>query len=168
MNTLVEHGQWRAVEMHMTPDKIEWLWHGMTKYRTLFSDFTRGDIQNFYNLISLRDSFWIEVLDQNDKIIGVIYWTSMSQVIDADVHLIFFDRKPAEKLVLCKKVATWFFENNPQCNRMTATLPIIYSASVRLAQRIGFKREGRKRQSIMMRGKMEDELILGLLNKEII
>ena len=163
---LVEDGQWKAHEMVMTPEKTAWLWNEMKKYRTLFSDFTRGDIQNFTDLIMLKDSFWIEVLDSSERTIGIIYWTGMNRIIDADVHLMFFDRRPAEKVNLCKLVAKWFFDNNPQYNRMTATLPVIYHATIRLAGKIGFRREGKKRESQMMGTKMVDELIFGLLAKE--
>ena len=164
---LVDGGQWQVYELELTLEKTKWLWEQMQRYRTLFSDFTRGDVQNFYDLISLRDSYWAEVVDEQGQTVGMIYWTGMSKIIDADVHLMFFDRKPAEKVALCKDVAKWFFGEFPQYHRMTATLPIIYHATIRLAGHIGFRREGRKRQSQMMGGKKVDELIFGLLSSEI-
>lgn len=165
---LVESGEWRAHEMVLTLEKTDWLWKQMKRYRSLFNDITRGSEENFAALIALEDSFWIEVVNQQDECVGIIYWTNMSKLIDADVHLMFFDRKPAEKVELCREVARWFFTNNPQINRMTATLPQIYYATIRLAGKIGFKCEGRKRESQMMSGKMQDEFIFGLLAKEIL
>lgn len=164
---LVDCGKWKVHELELTAEKTKWLWDQMQKYRTLFSDFTRGDVQNFYNLIALRDSLWLEVVDENQQTIGMIYWTDMSKIIDADVHLMFFDRRPAEKVELCKDVARWFFKEFPQFHRMTATLPVIYHATIRLAGHIGFRREGKKRQSQMMGGNKVDELIFGLLSSEI-
>ena len=165
---LVEFGQWRAHELVLTLDKTDRLWQQMSTYRTLFNDFTRGDVENFYNLISLHDSYWLEVVGQDDNMVGVIYWTNMAHMIDCDVHIMFFDRRPAEKTEFCIEVAKWFFRNNPGCNRMTATLPILYHATIRLARRIGFRIEGKKLESQLMDNKLVDELILGMLAREIL
>jgi hypothetical protein len=165
---LVESGQWKVHEMVLTLSKTEWLWKQMKRYKSLFNDITRGSEENFASLIALEDSFWCEVINQSGECVGIVYWTGMGKLIDADVHLIFFDRRPAEKVELCKEIARWFFKENPQANRMTATLPQIYYATIRLAYRIGFKHEGRKRESQMMGGKMVDEFILGILAKEIL
>jgi Acetyltransferases, including N-acetylases of ribosomal proteins len=165
---LVCSGSWRAYELELTADKIKWLWDEMSHYRSLFNDLTRGDITNFCAVMTLEDSFWLEVTDQEDNIVGLIYWTNMSQVIDTDAHVMFFDRKPAEKVALCREAAKYFFLHNPQCNRMTATLPIIYHASIRLAKKIGFRQEGVKRQSQLMGHKYVDEVIFGLLASEIL
>jgi hypothetical protein len=160
---VVEFGQWHAVEMLMTHEKIGWLWKEMQKYRTLFSDLTRGDIENFTNLILLPDSVWLEVMTPDNQLVGIIYWTGLWKVTNVDVHIMFFDRKPAEKVELCKEVARWFFAENPQCNEMTATLPIIYHATIRLAKKIGFVRKDYMYSSVQMGGKLVDEIVLGLL-----
>lgn len=185
---LVESGKWKAHEMVMTLPKVEWLWEQMKRYRTLFNDLTRGDLENFTAIITSNDSFWIEVMNEKQECVGIVYWTGLNRIIDADVHymffdwrwvtprkvteadvhLMFFDRRPAEKVELCKEIAKWFFRENPQVNRMTATLPEIYHATIRLARRIGFKHEGKKRQSQIMGGKFVDEFVLGLLAEEIL
>ena len=36
------------------PEKVTWLWGEMTKYRTLFNDYTRGSYENFVNLITFK------------------------------------------------------------------------------------------------------------------
>jgi hypothetical protein len=151
----------------MTLEKIKWMWDEMNHYRSLFSDLTKGSAENFYNVLMLPDSFWLEVVDKDDKMVGVVYWTGMGQVIDCDVHIVFFDRKPTEKIPLCKEIAKWFFTAFPSYNRMTATLPEFYHATIRIACRIGFKREGKKRQSQLMGGKYVDEIVFGLLASEV-
>lgn len=151
----------------MTLDKIRWLWSETGRYRTLFNDLTRGDVNNFYTVMTLPDSFWLDILDDQDHLVGMIYWTDLAQMIDANAHMMFFDRKPAEKVELCKAVAKWFFSYFPQCNRMTATLPEIYHVTIRLTRKIGFIEEGRKRKSQLMGGRFIDEVILGLLASEI-
>lgn len=165
---LIQHGKWHVVELELTLEKMKWLWDEMRKYRSLFSDLTRGSAENFYAVMSMKDSFWLEVLDDQEQTIGLVYWTGLSQLIDCDVHMMFFDRKPSEKLGLCKEIAKWFFVNFPQYNRMTATLPITYYATIRLARKVGFAWEGKKRESQLMNKQKLDEVILGLLASEIL
>lgn len=152
--------------MIFSHEKIGWLWMQMQRFRTLFSDITKNDADNFYNLLILPNSYWIEILDSENYIIGVVYVTGMQQVVDADVHLMFFDRRPAEKVELCKKIAGWLFDTF-HFHRLTATIPMIYYATVRLAEKIGFVHEGRKRQSQLMGSRWVDEVILGLLYSEV-
>lgn len=165
-NCILVHDRWEVRELALTLEKTKWLWDEMCRYRTLFSDFTRGDAGNFYDLVNSPGSLWLEILD-GKRTIGLIYWTGLQNVIDADIHLIFFDRKPAEKAELCKAIGRWFFREFPGCIRVTATLPVIYHATIRLAERIGFRKEGCKRKSQLMGGKYVDEVILGLLFEEL-
>lgn len=164
---LIEHDRWRVRELVLTPEKLQFLWEEESKFRSLFSDLTKGDFENYMAVCTDPQSYWLEVIE-GPQTVGLVYWTGMQAVIDVDVHVTFFDRKPAEKLDLCKTIARWFFEHNPQVHRMTATLPIIYHATIRLAEHIGFRREGLKRQSQLMGGKRIDEVILGLLATEIL
>src|SRR4051812_46261694 len=99
------------MEMQLTPEKMKWLWEEMNRYRTLFSDLTRGDVENFYDLMTSATSLWLEIYEnvyldgmQQTKFVGIAYWTGMNNLLDADAHLIFFDRKPAEKAELCKEI----------------------------------------------------------------
>lgn len=172
-NCVLEFERWRVVEMQLTPEKLKWLWEEMNRYRTLFSDLTRGDVSNFYDLITSPNSLWLEIYEDlapvslQHKMIGIAYWTGMQNLMDADAHLIFFDRKPAEKADLCREIIRWFFKHNPEFHRMSATLPHIYHATIRLAKKIGFKIEGRRRQSQLMGGRRIDEVMLGLLASEV-
>jgi hypothetical protein len=135
---------------------------------------TRGDAGNFYDLINTPGSLWLEILEVSKpgpdmvktETVGIIYWTGLQNVIDADIHLIFFDRKLADKTELCKQIGVWFFKEFPGCIRITATLPEIYHGTIRLAERLGFKWEGTKRKSQLMGGKYVNEVILGLLFEE--
>jgi hypothetical protein len=163
---ILEYDRWKVYELALDLEKLKWLWDEMQKYRTLFSDFTRGSPENFYEVVKLEDSLWLDIRE-GDKTIGIGYWTNLANVIDPEVHLMFFDRKPAEKVALCKEVLRWFFKEFPGAVRMTATLPEIYHATIRLAKRIGFRFEGKKRRSQLMGGRYVDEVILGLLVEEL-
>lgn len=163
---LVQHDRWWVRELILTPEKLQFLWDEESKFRSLFSDLTRGDFDNYLAVYMDPNSIWVEVMD-GPQTVGIICWMGMQTVIDVEAHITFFDRRPAEKLELCKKLARWFFEKNPQVHRMSASIPIIYHATIRLAEHIGFKREGLKRQSQLLGGKRIDEVLLGLLATEM-
>jgi RimJ/RimL family protein N-acetyltransferase len=167
-NTLIaEHGPWKVRHLSLTLERLQQLWEKLSTYHSLFSDMTRGDTKNFEIILLSQDSFWMEVVDEDEELIGVMYLTNTQRLIDADVHIVFFDRKPAEKARLCQLTMEWIFRQFAY-RRLTATVPSIYYAVIRLAKHIGFKEEGRKRESLLMGNKWVDEQILGILRSEVL
>lgn len=160
---LIEHAHWRVREMLFDSEKIKWLWDEMQKYPTLFSDLTRGNVEVYKALIQNPYSYWLEVLSEDDQTLGILYVTDLYRMIDANVHLIFFDRRAVEKTELVKDMLRLVFDKFPSLHRITAVVPSIYHATIRLAKRVGFKQEGIKRQSQLIRHEWCDEFILGLL-----
>ena len=164
---IAEFDRWKVQELLITPDKIAWIWEEMNKYRSLFSSLTKGDLANFTRLFVQPDSLWFEVLDEHEDIVGLLYVMQLHKVIDCEVHILFFDRKPAEKVLLCKQVVAWVFERYP-LRRMTAIVPSIYYRTIKLAKNIGFREEGRKRDAVLLGNKWVDEIILGILRHEVL
>lgn len=164
---LIRLAPYDVYEMRFTLEKAKWLWDEMNKYRTLWNDFTRGDFDSWYALIVAKDSYWLEVW-KDDLIVGVVYWTDIAQISDVQVHAMFFDRDLAGKTEICQRIAWWFFLTFPECHRMTATVPAIFHSTVRLIKRMGFKEEGRKRESLLMYGNRVDQMIFGLLASEVL
>lgn len=164
---IAEFDRWRVQEALFNPEKVAWIWTEMNKYKSLFSDLTRGDIAGFSGMLAQPDTLWFEVLDENDEIVGLLSIMNLRRVIDCEVHILFFDRRPAEKMLLCRQVVAWVFEHYP-LRRMTATIPSIYYRTIKLAKNIGFKEEGRKRESQLMGNKWVDEVILGILRYEVV
>lgn len=163
---LITHGPWRVRELQLIPGKAKWLWEEMQKQKSLFSDFTRGNVELFIDLLEDPYSFWLEVIDENDSTIGIMYLTELNQVTDANIHLMFLDRKASEKAELVKEMVELVFKRFSSLNRITASFPEIYHATIRLARRAGFVEEGRKRQVTIMGGKPQDEMIFGILAQE--
>lgn len=158
---------YEVFEMHFTLEKAKWLWTEMNKYRTLWNDFTRGDFDSWFAILTAKDAYWLEVTKDGETV-GVVYWTDMIQIVDVQVHCMFFDRNLANKVEVCQRIAAWFFITFPECHRMTATIPAIFHATSRLLKRVGFKEEGRKRQSLLMHGNRVDQMIFGLLASEVL
>lgn len=154
-------------ELGLYPQKLRFIWEQIQLFKALFSDMTRGDFDNFKRMILSKESFWMEVVDDKDRLVGIMYLTNTQWVIDADVHIIFFDRQLSEKAPLCKLVLQWVFENFPY-RRLSATIPAIYFATIRMAKKAGFKTEGIKRESQLIGNKWVNEELLGILRSEVI
>jgi hypothetical protein len=61
-SVLIRLAPYDVVEMKFDYETAKWLWVEMNKYRTLWSDFTRGSFHSWYMTISATDSFWLEIL----------------------------------------------------------------------------------------------------------
>jgi len=164
-NELFTVDRWTVREVELTPEKTDAIWQMLKKYKTLFSDLTRDDPQNFVKIITDKDTMWFEVIEY-DVIVGIIWFGEMWKITDCEAHMVFFDRQPSEKVGVCKEMVKWMFANFP-LHRITVAPPAIYHATIRLLEKIGLKREGCKRQSVLIGGKWNDQLIYGILRNEI-
>lgn len=163
---LVKFDKWEMYEMVLTPPKVEWLWREHQKYPSLFSDLTRGNLDNFIAAMYAPNTFWTE-LYEGDTLIGLLYLVNMHQVIDCDCHVLFFDRKTKDKIALCREALRWVFKEF-RFHRVSAQVPEIYHATLRLVKGIGFKQEGLRRETLLIGGKWVGEIQFGLLSSEML
>lgn len=164
---IAEYDHWRVRHLELTPEKIQFIRERFEATRAMYSDLTMGDPLLFDIILFNRDAFWMEVVDENDIVVGLIYLTNTQWLIDADVHIVFFDRKLSEKAPLCELVIKWLFTNFVY-RRLTAVIPSIYFVTIRLAKKLGFKEEGIKRESQLIGNRWVDETMLGILRSEVI
>lgn len=165
MAEILKVDRWTVRECELSPQKVDALWLQLQKYRTLFSDITKGDKSNFIRVITAPHTMWFEVVEY-DVIVGIIWFGELWQVTDCVAHMVFFDRQPSEKIELCKAVVRWMFDNFP-LQRMSVTPPAIYHATIRVLEKIGFKREGCKRDAVLLGGKWNHQLLFGILRHEV-
>lgn len=166
-NPVVVSGKYSAVELVLTQEKVTWLWNQFNQYRTLFSDFTRGDLDNFINVLILPRSYWLEIRDDaTGKSIGIIYLTDITSPTESICHVVFFDRNLSEKVPLCKDLMRYVFHKFG-FHRLTAIVPDIYHATIRLAEKVGFKREGLVREALLIGNQWRDEIHFGILQSEV-
>lgn len=151
--------------MTMTWPKLLLLWGQLKRFRTLFSDLTRGDLENFIRYVSNRSTFWLEIW-KDKELVGIVTLEDMHLVVDAEAHVLFMDRDLAEKVPVCRAIISWLFTTFP-LKRLTVQVPSMYYATIRLVRNLGFKSEGKKRQAVLIGGKWLDVYVLGLLREEV-
>jgi RimJ/RimL family protein N-acetyltransferase len=155
--------RWSVAPLELEQRGLAELWLKLQSYPTLFSDSTRGDLRAWIDLLRAPDTIWFDV-SEGEESVGLIYFRLQDD--DAEIHPIFFDRKPAEKCGLLKFVCKFVFDSLPVIERISASVPEIYHGTSRLAIKTGFKWEGKKRQAVKLNGKRFDVNLYGLLRAE--
>jgi RimJ/RimL family protein N-acetyltransferase len=165
-DVLFEVDKWQVRELSgLSPDKVDALWQMLQKHKTLFSDVTAGNKENFVQALIAPNTMWFEVREEG-VLVGVIWFGQMYEVTDCLAHMVFFDRRPAEKLEVSREMMRWMFKSFP-IHRITVMPPVIYYAVIRLLEKLGMRQEGRKRESVLLGGKWVDQLIFGILRTEV-
>lgn len=159
------YDRWTARDLALSPEKFEAVWELLSRHKTLFSDITRGDEDNFIFTVLQRNSFWFEVVEY-DTVVGIIWFGDLHQIVDCSAHMVFFDRRPAEKIHITKKVVQWMF-NNTAIHRVSVPIPSIYHSTIRLLGRMGFKHEGTKREALLLGGNWVGQCIYGITRPEV-
>lgn len=159
--------RWTVYEMDLNLQKVDAIWKQLKKFKTLFSDLTRNNPSSFARAVMSPDMMWFEVRNELGDLVGIIYFDELYRITDCRAHLMFFDRKPAEKCELMRELMKWMFNRFP-LHRMTVEPPVIYHAVVRLLKRLKFTEEGCKRESMLIGGKWNDQFIFGITRGEVI
>lgn len=154
--------RWELQPLSMDIRHLAELWIKLQSFPTLFSDATKGDIQNWISLIQDQSFVWYEVFEKGTDV-GLVY--VQLQDGDADLHIVFYDRKPAEKKDLVRFFCGFLFDSIPDLVRISCVVPAPYFGTCRLASAIG-RWEGTRRQAVSIGGKRVDVHLYGLLRDE--
>ncbi len=164
---LFHKGKWSVRDLALTLDKARDLWEKYNEHRTLFTDLSKGNLENWVRFITDPDSFWLELVDtETGETVGLMYFRGMEQIVDIEMHAVTFDRKPAEKLELVREIIRWMFANFP-INRITAPTASIYFSTKRLLERAGLTHEGVRREALLIGGKWVDRVWYGITRSEV-
>ena len=161
----IEIEKWTVHELELTPEKLNSMWEMLQRYKSLFSDHNRGDKEGWVNYITSPDTYWLEVCEDGIPV-GMIYFEGFDKGTELLGHMVYYDRKPAEKLEVTRAILQFMFENFP-IQRVSVEIPHMYYATDRLLGRLGFRKEGRKRQAVLLGGSWKDTILYGLLRSDI-
>ncbi len=157
--------------MTLDPDNIKRFWTESSKFKTLFSSSVQS-FEEFMNLIidggydgmtpTSKGLFWVV-----DDFVGMFYMTRIEVGKDALVHYSFFDRRHKGRYELVYEMLKYVFQRY-QFNRLSVEVPLYaYKNTSQFVERIGFKKEGRKRKASMYDGELFDVSLFGILRSEI-
>lgn len=169
---ILQVGPWNVREMVLSWEKVESLWLMMQKHKTLFSDLTRNDFSNFFKAVTQPKTLWFEIWQAalpapgDEVLVGMVWLSEIEMTVDGTAHMVFFDRQPAEKKMVCRELIKWVFRQYP-LHRVTVTPPEMYHATHRLLEALGFTKEGVKREAVLIGGRWNDIRIYGLTRSEV-
>lgn len=157
--------KWDVYQLELTPEKLDNMWATFQKYKSLFSDHNRNDKEGWIQYLLSPDTYWLEI-KEGDMSVGLIYFEGFSKGIEIIGHMVYYDRKPAEKLEVTRGILGFMFENFP-IQRIVVEIPEMYRATDRLLIRLGFRKEGKKRQAVLLGGTWKDTFLYGLLRSDL-
>jgi RimJ/RimL family protein N-acetyltransferase len=151
-------------------EKVQRYWEQISKF-PIFSDDMEKSPQGFLKFVLNAGALWFELYDLLDeKAIGLMYLTDMTQsstgkLIEATWHAMVWDAKAGLRRPVFRAAIRAIFAQLG-FHRLRAEIPLHFGGVIRQAKKIGFKEEGRLRESRQYNGIWFDALLLSVLGKE--
>ena len=101
-------------------------------------------------------------IDDMVELYGVVAFIPQTPIV-YKFHPAFLPDKWGDAQItdLTKLALDWAWKNLP-VQKIVASVPVIYKSTLRLGQRVGFKREGINKKSFLKDGILHDQYYLGL------
>ena len=151
-------------------EKIEASWAQISKF-PIFSDDMDKSPKGFLRFVLNAGAIWFEIYDlAAEQPIGLMYLTDMTEsykgeLIEAMWHAMVWDAKAGPRRPVFRAAIRAIFAQLG-FHRLRAEIPLHFGGVIRQAKKIGFKEEGRLRESKQYNGIWFDALLLSVLDKE--
>lgn len=152
---------------HLTPQKIQELWIEFSKHDTLFSDYTRGKVEPYLDVLFHPGAVIAEIYNLSKGTPhGVLMMTRVIPGFDALAHFTVWDSKVRGKeMLFLQMMRYWMREFN--LHRLSAEIPGHMTGVIRFARRLGFVEEGIRREGNLHKGAWMDMTMFGILQSEV-
>jgi len=145
--------------------KLEYLWDRMRQYPQMFDDVIPRTFEAFKaGMMAPQNQFYEFV--QGNEIIGLAAATQVRPGLDANMHVIMFDRRLRGREGILKE-ALRDFAIRAKLRRMTVVLPEDNRTAIKLVGRLGFRLEGVMRKAHLRDGIFRDYHVFGILLEEL-
>lgn len=146
----------------LTPEKLQWLWERMREFPQAFDDFSKGSFDEFAEKFFVRTNIFVDI----GPGLGLGAGFGVRPGLDAILHLVMFDKRLRGREWLFKDILTYFF-NRLKLRRMTIVASAENLTAIKLANRLGFQREGTMRKALLVDGNYLDQVVYGILKEEL-
>lgn len=151
----------------LTPEKIADLWRVFREHTVLFSDDTEGKFMPFFLVLMDPRGVWFELrIKGSEQPVGVVYVTAVKPGHEADGHFAFWDSVGSGREPLALFAAEWIMDRY-RLHRLSAHVPQYQSGTRRFIERLGFTREGVKREAVLHKGERTALISYGILRSEL-
>lgn len=153
--------------MSYTPENLKKLWEKSSEHRILFSDDVNGDFHKFCEIFFSTDYagnvysnglVWVV-----DDFVGILF---MSQIRkdEALLHFSFFDGRL--RFDISKKMIDYIFTEYGFERLNAEIVPFASKRVYTFIERLGFRREGKKRKGLLYKGERFDLILYGLIKED--
>ena len=149
-----------------TTPMLEETWERYQQYRVMFSDVTLNDYNHFLSIVMVPGTIILSV-EVEEKEIGLIYFTEISQATSAFGHYIFWDRKSGAGRHRVLLTAQRLIMVEFGLHRMDMAVPIFAYSALHRLHKIGYRIEGRRKEALLYKGRWADLLLFGVLLEEL-
>lgn len=149
----------------LSKGKLEYLWDRMRQYPQVFDDVIPRTFEAFKEGMLAPTNQFYEIL-LGDETIGLAAATQVRPRLDANMHVVLFDRRlRGREPVLLDALRD--FGIRAKLRRMTVVLPEDNRTAIKLVGRLGFKLEGVMRKAHLRDGIYRDYHVFGILAEEL-
>ena len=108
------------------------------------------------------------LLISDNEVIG-LYQLKCMNGVTIELHpMVFPECRSEYGKASCQAVLQWIVDNVDWCQKVNATIPVIYKHVKRFAKSMGFVEEGINRKSYIKDGVLVDQYLLGITREEIL
>lgn len=150
-------------------ERLAFYYEKMKDFGVLFNDFIGNNPEAFFkSFVELDDTGrpMLKGLVWEVDDVGIIYLTNLIPEFEAEVHASFWDRRFRGRERLFLECIRYFMEAF-DLHRIYMEIPLYAQPAMGAIERVGFKKEGRKRQAIPYKGKWFDVNLYSLLRDEV-
>jgi RimJ/RimL family protein N-acetyltransferase len=155
------------VDPYLTPQKIQELWIECSQHDTLFSDYTRGKVEPFLDVLFANNAVQAEIYSIDDETpIGSAMMNRVLPNFDALAHFTIWNgRARGKEPLFLEMMRMWMSEFN--LRRLSTEVTGHSKGLIRMINRLGFRHEGTRREGSIHKGAWIDLEMYGILESEL-
>lgn len=140
------------------------------RHDAFFSDYCASDVERataiLSDLAAPNTLCWSIRREGEVALCGILRLTQVRPLEDAKAHFVFFDGLVgSRRMALMAAMIDEVLYGSLQLHRLTAEIPAHMAGLERIALRLGFEREGIRREAMMYDGKWQHMYLLGYVRR---
>lgn len=155
------------LDPYITPDKIQEIWIEFSRHDVLFSDYTKGEVEPFLDMLFDPRAIMAEIYHLGKGLpVGLMMLSRVIPRFDALGHFTLWDSHVKGKEPLFwAMMELWMDEFD--LHRLSVETPGFGKGLIRLIERLGFVHEGTRREGTIHKGSWIGLEMYGITRREL-
>jgi len=150
-------------------ERLHYYYEKLKRFDVLFNDLFRNDFDVFVRAFVGNDGekTWAKGLLWEVDDVGIVYLTDIKPGYEATAHINFWDRRLKGREELCRELAKHVFLKL-KLHRLVAEIPLYSLPTINMVEKVGFKKEGRKRKAARYKQEWWDVNMYSMLETDLL